>query len=66
MNLDLARELKKPRNIKVMVMPIVIDALGTIHTDLQRGQEKLEIRGRIEIGQITEKSPKDQKRFAFI
>ena len=28
--LDLARELKQLRNMKVMVIPVVIDALGTI------------------------------------
>ena len=42
--LDLAREFKKLWNMKVMVIPIVIDALGTVTKGLVHGQEGLEIR----------------------
>ena len=43
-NLDVARELKKLWNIKVTVVSIVIDALGTITKGLVQGLEDLEIR----------------------
>ena len=42
--LDLARELTKLWNMKVMVLPIVIGALGTITKGLLKGIENLEIR----------------------
>ena len=43
--LDLARELeKKTRNMKLMVIPIVIGALGTVTKGLVQGVEDLEIR----------------------
>ena len=72
--LDLARELKKLWNMKVTVIPIVIGALVTFIRGLVQGQEDLEIRGRVvtmknysivEIGQNTEKSPGDLRRFAI-
>ena len=43
--LDLARELKKLWNMKVTVIPIVVDALGTTPKSLERRLEELEIRG---------------------
>ena len=47
-NLDLARELKKLWNMKVTVIPIVIDALGTVTKRLVQELENLEIRERVE------------------
>ena len=68
---NLVRELKKLWNMKVMVIPIVIDALGTITKELIQVLENLRIRGWvqtnysiIEIGQNTEKSPGDLRRLA--
>ena len=46
--LDLARELKKPWNMKVMIVPIVIGALGTLTKVLLKGLEDLEAGGRVE------------------
>ena len=46
--LNLARELKKLWNMKVMIIPIVIGALGTVTKGLVQGMEDLEIRGRVE------------------
>ena len=46
--LDLARELKKPWNRRVRVIPIVIGALGPFPKSLEKRLEELEIRGRIE------------------
>ena len=46
--LDLARELKKLWNMKVTTMPIVIGAFG-----LLKGQEDLEVGGRVETIQTT-------------
>ena len=51
--LDLARELKKLRNMKVTIMPIVIGALGTITKGLLKGLEELEVGGRVETVQMT-------------
>ena len=34
--LDLARELKKLRNMKVMVIPIIIGSLGTVSKNLEK------------------------------
>ena len=51
--LDLARELKKPRNMKVTMKPIVIVALGTFAKGLLKGLEDLEIRGRVKTIQTT-------------
>ena len=46
--LDLARELKKLRNMKVTIVLIVIGALGTITKGLLKGLEDLEVGGRVE------------------
>ena len=49
--LDFARELEKKTQLRIMsvtVIPIVIDALGTVPKGLVRGLEELEIGGRIE------------------
>ena len=51
--MDLARELKKLWNIKVMIIPIVIGALGTVTKGLLPGLEDLEIRGWVETIQTT-------------
>ena len=51
--LDLARELKKPRNMKVTITPIVIGSLGTITKGLLKGLENLEVGGRVENIQMT-------------
>ena len=51
--LDLARELKKLWNMKVTIVPIVIGALGTITKGLLKGQEDLEVGGRVETIQST-------------
>ena len=45
--LDLARELKKPWNMKVTIVPIVIGALGTITKGLLKVLEDLEVGGRV-------------------
>ena len=50
---DLARERKKLRNMKVTVIPIVIDTLGTAIKGLIKGLVDLEIRGRVETIQTT-------------
>ena len=47
-NLDLARELRKLWNMKVKVVPIVIDALGMVPKALEKNLGELEIKGRIE------------------
>ena len=47
--LDLAKELKKLWNIKVMVIPIVIGALGTIPKGLVKGQENLESKYKLRL-----------------
>ena len=46
--LDLARELKKLWNMQVTSIPIVIDAFGTVTKGLLKGQEDLEVSGRVE------------------
>ena len=51
--LDLARELKKLWNMKVMIVPIVIGALGTITIGLLKGLEDLEVGGWVETIQTT-------------
>ena len=48
MYLDLVRELRKWCIMSVTVIPIVAGALGTVTKRLERGEEILEIRGRIE------------------
>ncbi len=45
--LDLVRELRKLWNMTVTVIPIVIDALGTVPKDLENGIEEVETRERI-------------------
>ena len=69
---DLARELKKPWNMKVTVIPIVIGALGTVPKELLLGLEDLKMRKSgdhpnyymTDIGQNTEKSPGDLRGLA--
>ena len=51
--LDLARDLKKLWNMKVMVIPIVIGVLGTVTKELVKGLEELEIRKQVETIQTT-------------
>ena len=48
-HLELARELKKPGNMKVTVLAILADALGMAPKRL----EEFEIRGKIQAIQIT-------------
>ena len=45
--MDLARELKKLWNMKLKVLPIVIDALGTVLRSLMKEMMELEIRRKI-------------------
>ena len=49
----LTRELKKLRNVKLTVIPIVIDPLATVTKGLVKGLEELEIRARVGTIQIT-------------
>ena len=51
--LNLARELKKLCNMKVTIVPVVIDVLGTIPKGLLKGLEDLEVGGRVETLQTT-------------
>ena len=51
--LDLARELKKPWNMKVTILLIVIGALSTITKGLLKGLEDWEFCGRVETIQRT-------------
>ena len=51
--LNLARELKKLRNKKVIIVPIVIGAFGTINKGLLKGLEDLEVGGWVETIQMT-------------
>ena len=52
--LDLARELtKKLWNVKVTIIPILIDAFGTVTKGLLKGLEDLEVGGRVETIQTT-------------
>ena len=46
--LDFARELKKLWNMKVTIIPIVIDAFGTVTKGLLKGLEDLEFGGWVE------------------
>ena len=46
--LELARELRKLWNMKVIVIPVVAHVLGKIPKGFERGLEELEIGGRIE------------------
>ena len=52
--LDLARQLKKQWNMKVVVITIVIGALSLVNKALILGLEDLEMRGRGESKQSTE------------
>ena len=51
--LDLVRELKKLRTMKVTVIAIVLGALGTVTKGLVKGLEDLAIKGRVETIQTT-------------
>ena len=51
--LDIARELKRLWNMKVMIVPIVIGAFGTITKGLLKGLEDLEVGRRVETIQTT-------------
>ena len=51
--LDFARELKKKWNMNVTIVPIVIDAFGTVTKGLFKGLENLEVGGRVETIQTT-------------
>ena len=51
--LDHARELKKPWNMKVTIVPIVIGAFGTINKGLLKGLEDLGVGERVETIQTT-------------
>ena len=51
--LDLARELKKKLNMQVTIIPIVIGSFGTVTKGLLKGQEDLEVGGRVETIQTT-------------
>ena len=46
-------EKKKMWNMKVMIVPIVIETLGTITKGLLKGLEDLEVGGRVETIQMT-------------
>ena len=46
--LDLSRELKKPWNMKVTIILIVIGDFGTVTKGFLKDLEDLEIRGRLE------------------
>ncbi len=47
--LDRGKELKKLWNMKVMVIPIVIGAFGTVTKGLMKRLGNLKIKGRVEI-----------------
>ena len=47
--LDLARELRKLWNMRIMAVTIVIDVLEKVPRDLERGLDELEIGGQIKI-----------------
>ena len=51
--LNLARELKKPWNMKVTIIPILIGVFGTVTKGLLKGLEDLEVGGRVETIQTT-------------
>ena len=51
--LDLAKEIKKPWNMKVTIVPIVIVALGTVTKGLLKSLEDLQIGGTVETIQTT-------------
>ena len=51
--LNLSRELKKLRNMKVTIIPIVIGAFGTVTKGLLKGLKDLEVGRRVETIQTT-------------
>ena len=51
--LNFVRELKKLWNMKVIIIPIVIGAIGTVTKGLWKGLEDLEVGGRVETIQTT-------------
>ena len=64
--LDLARELKELWNMKVMIIPIVIGALGTVTEGIGKNMMSGDYPNNyiIEIGQNTEEDPGDLRRLA--
>ena len=44
---------KKLRNMKVTIMPIVIDAFGTVNKGLSKGLDDSEVGGRVDTIQTT-------------
>ena len=50
---DIVREMKKLKNIRVTVVPIVIRSFGTVPKDLEKRPRELEIRGSIKATQTT-------------
>ena len=50
---DLAREFKKLWNMKVIIIPFVIGAFGTVTKGLSKGLEDLEVGERVETIQTT-------------
>ena len=74
------KKKQKKKKMNVTVIPIVIDALGTVTKGLLQGLEDLEIRGLgnkrtcgghsnysiAEMGQNIEESPEDKRRLAVI
>ena len=53
---DLARGRKKLWNMKVTVIPIIIGALGTVTKALVKELKDLEVRGRVETLQTTDRT----------
>ena len=51
--LDLARELKKLWNMRVIIVPIVIGAFGTVTKGLSKGLGDLEVSGGVGTIQTT-------------
>ena len=51
--LEHAREFKKLWNMKVMIIPIMIGAFGTVTKGLLKGLEDLEVGGQVETIQTT-------------
>ena len=51
--IDLARDLKKLWNMKMTIIPIGIEAFGTVIKGLLKGLEDLEVGGRVETIQTT-------------
>ena len=64
--LNIARELKKLWNIKVTVIPILIDALGPVTRVLVPGPEDLEIRERVETIVGNRKTSRDHPNYRII